>query len=131
MDNKQEAKKFVRYKNFGEVSIDYFISRIMADVEEFIFNDGKTSIDSYTKEQIIDWMDWLSEDEWEIISDGEREFIKNAIEESLGAMPIWKNDKALQQEVINGFTRYFGVESPYYLMFKNAYIKGLKEEGYD
>ncbi|WP_409304983.1 hypothetical protein [Peribacillus sp. SCS-155] len=130
MEYPEELKQSFRYKNFGEVAIDSIISRIMTDVEEFIFNNGKTIIDKHTKEFISDWMEsfHLSKDCWKIITEREKDFIKDTIEESLGAMPVWKNDKEFQAKVLDGFKQFFGEDSDFYIMFRNAYLKGLEEE---
>ncbi|WML50005.1 hypothetical protein RCG23_09220 [Neobacillus sp. PS3-34] len=128
--DREDVRQFLRFKSFGEVSMDLFVSRIVKDLEEYIFNDRKTSIDKHSKELINDWMAWLKDDdEWDIIKENEKEFLTGSIEDSIGAMPIWKSNKELQTKVMNSFKFYFGADSALYPIFKNAYIKGLGEEG--
>ncbi|HWO98761.1 MAG TPA: hypothetical protein VNM45_21090 [Bacillus sp. (in: firmicutes)] len=114
--------------NFGEITIDYFISRILIDLEEFIFNDGQTSIDKETQKLISDWLEELEERN-DLISEQEMTFIRNTLEESVGAMPIWVSDKNVQNRVLTALESYFKEKVFFYETIKDIYTKGLKEEG--
>ncbi|KRF61899.1 hypothetical protein ASG99_24770 [Bacillus sp. Soil768D1] len=49
--------------------------------------------------------------------------------DDLGAMPIWFGDKKFQEDVLEGFKRYFEENSYFLDFFTNAYLAGLEEDG--
>jgi len=44
-------------------------------------------------------------------------------------MPIWFGDKKFQDDVLEGFKRYFEENTYFFDFFTNAYLTGLEEDG--
>ncbi|GLB61808.1 MULTISPECIES: hypothetical protein [Bacillaceae] len=114
-------------RDFSEFTIELFVSLILSDIEEVI-HKGKSSIRKQEKEIITEWLTWIDENR-NFFSDDTLDLIERQFEDDLGAMPIWKSDKELQEEVLNGFRDYFGEDSYFYELFKNAYLTGLEDGG--
>jgi hypothetical protein len=114
-------------RDFCQFTIELFVSLILSDLEEVI-KKGKSSIRQQEKEIITEWLMWI-EDHRNLFSDDTLDLVEKQFENDLGAMPIWKSDKELQKEVLDGFREYFGEDSYFYELFKHAYLTGLEEEG--
>jgi hypothetical protein len=73
-------------------------------------------------------LEWLEENR-DTFSDDTLDLVQKQFVSDLGAMPIWIPDKEFQDQVLDGFKRYFGDNRYFYEIFKTAYLSGLKEEG--
>jgi hypothetical protein len=104
--------------------LDYFSSITLSDIEEFVLN-GEPIINN---ESVKEWLEWLEENR-DSFSDNTLDLVQKQFVSDLGAMPIWVRDKKFQDNVLDGFKRYFEENSYFLEMFTTAYLKGLEEEG--
>ncbi|WHY93277.1 hypothetical protein QNK12_07410 [Neobacillus cucumis] len=111
-------------RDFAEFTLDYFSSITLTDIEEFVLN-GKPTINHG---DVKEWLEWLEENR-DSFSDDTMDLIRNQFLNDLGAMPIWFKDKQFQDNVLDGFKRYFDDNSFFLEMFTTAYLKGLEEDG--
>lgn len=111
-------------RDFAEVTLVYFSSITLTDIEEFILN-GKPTINN---EMIKEWLEWLEENR-DSFSDDTLDLIQKQFESDLGGMPIWKRDKNFQDKVLEGLKRYFEENTFFLELFTTAYLKGLEEDG--
>jgi hypothetical protein len=114
----------VNIRDFAEFTLDYFSSITLTDIEESVLN-GEPTINT---EMVKEWLEWLEENR-DSFSDDTLDLVQKQFVNDLGAMPIWFGDKKFQDNVIEGFKRYFE-ENTYFLdFFTNAYLTGLEEDG--
>ncbi|MGM0806356.1 MAG: hypothetical protein ACQET8_16545 [Bacillota bacterium] len=111
-------------RDFAEFTLDYFSSIILTDIEEFVLNGKPTTNNEIVKE----WLEWLEENR-DSFSDDTLDLVLKQFESDLGAMPIWVGDKKFQDNVLEGFKKYFEEDSYFLKMFTTVYLKGLEEEG--
>lgn len=89
-------------RDFAEVTLDYFSSMVLTDLQQFVFT-GEPTINN---EMVTEWLEWLEENR-NSFTDDTLEWVLNYFEQDLGAMPIWKNDTEFQDIVLNSFKKYF------------------------
>jgi hypothetical protein len=111
-------------KDFAEATLDYFSCITLTDIEEYVLKEEPT----INNEIIKEWLEWLEENR-DSFSDNTLELVQKQFENDLGGMPIWREDKKFQDNVLNGFKRYFNTNLYFLEFFTTAYLKGLEEEG--
>lgn len=75
-----------------------------------------------------EWLEWIEENRNSFSGDT-LDLVQKQFVNDLGAMPIWFGDKKFQEDVLEGFKRYFDENSYFLDFFTNAYLAGLEEDG--
>lgn len=111
-------------RDFAEFTLDYFSSITLTDIEESVLN-GKPTINNEMVKEWLEWLEWLEENR-DSFSDDTFHMVLKQFVDDLGAMPIWFGDKKFQEDVLEGFKRYFEENSYFLDFFTNAYLAGLE-----